>query len=206
MLDERELVIKQRSKLIALRVEFDVFDADGGELGSVVQAGRDAWDKTLHPRADAATLELAASLGVEPRTAHLLTPFEIRSPAGDVLLRLVHIKALKSSVAVCAPDGREIGRITLENVLGKSRFRFEAVGDNVGSMKAVSWKRKNFAIADGEGTEIARVDMTKGTSGDRTDANDYAVHVHRSLEDPLRSLAVASAIAVDLILWQRHDS
>ena len=44
-LDERELVVKQRAKLMGVRVEYDVYGADGGELGSVVQVGRDQLER-----------------------------------------------------------------------------------------------------------------------------------------------------------------
>jgi hypothetical protein len=206
LLEAGELVIKQRAQLMAKRIEFAVLDQHGGELGSVVQVGRDAWDRTLHPRADGETLELAESLGVDAGHAHLLTPFEMRSSTGEVVLRLVTIKALKTSMVVCAPDGAERGRILLENIVGKSRFGLAAAGTNVGSLKALTWRRKTFAVNNGDGVEVARIEMTAGTSGDRTDANDYAVHILEPLDDPMRSLAVASTIAVDLILWQRHSS
>lgn len=55
------------------------------------------------------------------------------------------------------------------------------------------------------GTELATIEMTAGSSGDHTDANEYAVHVHRIADDALRALAVASVVAIDLIVWQRHS-
>src|SRR5439155_11008355 len=66
-LDERELVVKQRAKLMGVRVEYDVYGADGGELGSVVQVGRDQLERTLHPKADAGQVELAEALGIDPK-------------------------------------------------------------------------------------------------------------------------------------------
>jgi uncharacterized protein YxjI len=187
VLDRTDLVVKHRPKVVELRVGYDVYDPQGTLVASVVQTGRDNLEKTLHPkREDNAQTSLAMS-----------------DPSGSVLLLVTHVQALKSSLVVAGPDGAEIGRIRLENLVGKSRFALEVAGSKVGALTAETWRKRSFVLVDGGAAEIARVDMTRGTSGDFSHENDYAVHIAQPLDDPLRSLAVAAVIAVDMILWER---
>jgi hypothetical protein len=203
LLELAELVVRQRRQLMAPLIEFDLLDAGGGAVGSVTQVGRDNWDKTLHPRADDETKALAATLGVPADRAYLLTPYELRSTTDEVVLRLVFLQAAKSSVIVCRPDDTELGRIRLENLLGKRRLAMEVAGTRVGAIRPESLRNKSWTVTEAQDVELAHIEMTYGSSGDRTDANDYAVHLRQPLEEPLRSLTAAAVIAVDLIVWQR---
>jgi hypothetical protein len=203
LLELTELVVQQRRQLMAPLIGFDLLGADGAAVGSVVQVGRDSWDRTLHPRADEDTKALAATLGVPESRAHLLTPYEVRSTTDEVVLRLVLLQAAKSSVVVCRPDGAELGRIRLENHLGKRRLAMEVSGATVGAIRPESARNKAWRVTDAQDAELAQIDMTYGSSGDHTAANDYAVHLRQPLDDPLRSLTVVAVIAVDLIVWQR---
>ena len=187
LLDETDLVVKHRPKLLERRIGYDVYGLQDNHLGSVVQVGRDNLEKTLHPQ----------------RSDNAQTAFEMSDAADRVVLQLTHIQALRSSLVVNNAAGSEVGRIRLEKILGKSRFDFEAAGARVGAMNAASWRKRGFLILDGAGDEIARIDMTRGSSGDHAHHNEYAVHIHRHLQDPLRSLTLAAVIAVDMILWER---
>jgi hypothetical protein len=187
LLDQSDFVVKHRPKLMERRVGYDIYDEQGTVLGSVVQVGRDNLEKTLRPS----------------RADNVQTPFEMSDVAGSVVLALTHVKAFKSSLVVGRPDGSEIGRIRLENILGKSRFAIEVAGARVGAVTAKTWRKRSFAITDGETAEIAGIEMTHGSSGDHSHQNVYEVHIQRLLADPLRSLAVAAVIAVDLTLWER---
>jgi hypothetical protein len=187
LLEQSDLVVKHRPKLLERRVGYDIFDERGAPVGSVVQIGRDNLEKTLRPsRADNAQ-----------------TSFEMSDASGAVVLLLTYRQALKSSLVVAHPDGSEIGRIRLENLIGASRFTLDLAGANVGAMTATSWRKRNFVIVDGAANEIARIDMTHGSSGDHAHHNEYAVHVHGRPADPFRSFTLAAAIAVDMILWER---
>ena len=136
------------------------------------------------------------------RSDNARTPLELRDPSGPVLL-LTHIQAAKSSLMVQRPDGADVGRIRLENLFGKSRFTLEVAGVSAGRVAARTWRRKNFSVVDDQGTEVASVDMTHGSSGDHSHDNHYAVHIASGLADPLRALSFAAVIAVDTILWTR---
>ena len=187
LLDQTDLVVKRRPMLFERRVGYDVLDQQGTLLGSAVQVGRDNLEKVLRPR----------------RSDNARTSFELSEHSGVVVLRLTHIQAFKSSLVVELPNAVEVGRIRLEKLLGKSRFALEVAGAGVGAISAETWRNKNFVVVEGQAAELARIDMTSGNSGDHSHANDYTVHINRRLEDPLRSLAVAAVIAVDMILWNR---
>ncbi len=187
LLDQTDLVVKHRPMLFERRVGYDVLDQQGTLLGSAVQVGRDNLEKLLRPR----------------RSDNVRTSFELSEHSGSVVLRLTHIQAFKSSLVLELPNGAEVGRIRLEKRLGKSRFALEVAGTGVGAMTAKTWRNKNFVVVDGQAAELARIDMTRGHSGDHSHANDYTIHINRRLEDPLRSLAVAAVIAADMILWHR---
>jgi uncharacterized protein YxjI len=77
-------------------------------------------------------------------------------------------------------------------------------GQVVGAIQAENWRAWNFAITDHTGTEVARITKTwEGLARTMfTTADNYAVQVHRRLEEPLASLVLASALTVDTALKQ----
>jgi hypothetical protein len=190
VLDMSDFEVHHRPATIELRIGYDFDDGDGNPLATIEQVGRDNLQKTLRPS----------------RTDATQTALELRDPGGEPVLSLVHQRALKSSLDVCTPAGDDIGSFRLENLVGKSRFTVTAgpTGATVGTLAARTWKRKNFALATADGSEVARVDMTKGSSGDFSHDNRWAVHIEQPLDDPMRALAVAAVIAVDMILWERR--
>lgn len=187
VLDQTDFVVRRRPMVFEVRAGYDIYDQQATvALGSVEQVGRDNLEKLKRPQ----------------RSDNARTPLELRDPSGPVLL-LTHIQAAKSSLVVERPDGADVGRIRLENLFGKSRFTLEVAGVSAGRVAARTWRRKNFAVVDDQGTEVASIDMAHGSSGDHSHDNHYAVHIASGLVDPLRALAFAAVIAVDTILWTR---
>ena len=187
VLTETDFVVKRRPQVFEVRTGYDICDPQGDSaLASVEQVGRDNIEKLTRPQ----------------RADNAKTFLELRDASGPVLV-LTHIQAAKSSLVVARPDGVELGRVRLEKLFGKSRFAIEAAGVGMGTVAARTWRNKNFAVCDGSGAEVAQVDMTRGSSGDASHDNQYAVHVDPAVADPLRALAVAVVIAVDMILWTR---
>ncbi len=84
------------------------------------------------------------------------------------------------------------------------RFGLEAGGQRLGSIKAEDVKAWDFRIEDAAGAEVARVTKTwAGWAKERfTRADNYVVQLHRPLAEPLRSLVLAAALAVDVALKQ----
>jgi uncharacterized protein YxjI len=101
-------------------------------------------------------------------------------------------------------NGAPVGEIIQANVFGKIRFDLVAGGQLVGAIQAENWRAWNFAISDASGAEVARITKTwEGLAKTLfTTADNYVVHVHTRLPDPLASMVIASALTVDTALKQ----
>jgi hypothetical protein len=88
------------------------------------------------------------------------------------------------------------------------RFGLVANGQRLGSIHTESTWSWDFDVRDTAGTEVARITKTwAGWAKERfTKADNYVLQVHRPLEEPLRSLVVAAALALDIALKQGEPS
>lgn len=188
---EPVLVVNQKAKLIEVNNEYAVFDQHGHQIGAVRQVGQ-------------STLKKAARLltSLDQFMTHEL---QVVDAAGRVVLALTRpAKFVKSKVLVRDATGTEVGQVVQQNAIGKIRFSLEAGGRAVGSINAENWRAWNFAVTDHTGAEIARITKTwEGLAKTMfTTADNYVVQIHRPLDDPLRSLVVGAALAVDTALKQ----
>jgi len=89
-------------------------------------------------------------------------------------------------------------------VIGKIRFSLIGPSGPIGTLNGENWRTWNFNIKDNDGTEVARITKTwEGLAKTMfTTADNYVLQIHRPLDEPLRSLVVASAASVDLALKQ----
>jgi Scramblase len=190
LLAEPVLVVNQRLKLVELRNEYHVYDQHGRPIGTVQQA-------TQTPLAF--LLRLFSDLDVAlPITLHFL------NASGQAEL-VLHKPWFRWVCSVRQPGGAELGTIAKQFRLGKARFALADPGGRpLGEVRAQNWRAKDFAVLDGAGVQVARV--TKKWAGLRelfTDADNYVVQVDPALTDPLRSLAIASCLGVDVIMKQK---
>jgi len=189
LLDEPVLVVKQKLKLVELRNEYGVFDPGGRQVGAVTQVGQ-------------SPLAFLARLFTSWDVALPIT-LEIRGPSGPELL--VQKPWFTWRCQVTRPDGLPLGQIVKQIRLGKARFTLlDPGGAQLGEVRAENWRAKDFSVRDGAGQELARV--TKRWAGLRelfTDADTYVVEVLPAAVDPLRSLAVASCLVIDVIMKQK---
>ena len=190
LLSQQVLVVRQRLKLVELRNQYAVLDPSGRQIGAVEQAPQSplafltrvftSWDVTL------------------PITLHILGP-------GTVPELIVHKPWFTWRCQVLRPDGTPLGEITKKVRLGKARFTlFDPRGVQLGEVRAHNWRAKDFGVYDGAGQAIARV--TKRWAGLRelfTDADTYVVEVSPAAVDPLRSLAVATCLVIDVVMKQK---
>ncbi|MFN2626153.1 MAG: phospholipid scramblase-related protein [Mycobacteriales bacterium] len=189
--DSPVLVVNQKAKLIEITNEYAVYDHNGTQLGSVVEVGQSAAKKLVR-----------VLTNYDQFLTHRL---EVRDMSGRALLHLTRpAKFVKSKVVVATPDGRELGTIRQENAIGKIRFAFEVGAQRVGGIQAENWRAWDFAIVDAQGGEVARIKKTwEGLAKTMfTTADNYVVRIHRPLEEPLRTLVIASALTVDTALKQ----
>ena len=188
---EPVLVVNQKAKLIEVNNEYAVYDQHGSQIGAVREVGQSAAKKVVR---------------VLTRYDQFMThKLQVVDMQGNVLLALTRpAKLVKSKLLVQDGTGREIGQILQQNAIGKIRFALEADGNTHGSINAENWRAWNFNIQDHTGTEIARITKTwEGLAKTMfTTADNYVVQIHRPLEEPLRSLVIASALCVDTALKQ----
>ncbi len=188
---EPVLVVNQKVKLIELNNEYAIFDQNGTQIGAVRQVGQSTAKKVLR---------FVSSL--DQFMTHKL---QIVDMSGTPVLALTRpAKLVKSRIVVEDGSGREVGQIVQENMIGKIRFGLEAGGQKLGSINAENWRAWNFNIQDAQGEEIARITKTwEGLAKTVfTTADNYVVQIKRLLDEPLRSLVVASALSVDTALKQ----
>jgi uncharacterized protein YxjI len=185
------LVVNQKAKLIEVNTEYAVYDQKGNQIAAVRQVGQSAVKKALR---------FVGS--VDQFLTHKL---QIVDMAGNVHLAVTRpAKIMKSRVEITDGAGRALGTIVQKNMIGKINFALQAGGRTVGEIKAENWRAWNFSIQDPAGNEVARITKTwEGLAKTMfTTADNYVLQIHRPLEEPLRSLVVASALSVDTALKQ----
>jgi uncharacterized protein YxjI len=188
---EPVLVVNQKAKLIELNNEYAIYDQHGTQVGAVRQVGQSTAKKLLRLVAD-----------VDQFLTHKL---QIVDASGRPVLALTRpAKLFKSRVVVEDGDGRPVGEIVQENVVGKIHFGLQVGGRRIGSINAENWRAWNFNIQDESGAEVARITKTwEGMAKTMfTTADNYVVQIYKSLDEPLRSLVVAAALGVDTALKQ----
>jgi uncharacterized protein YxjI len=186
---EPVLVVSQKVKVIELNNEYAIYDQQGTQIGAVRQVGQSMAKKALR---------MVSS--VDQFMTHKLQVVDVQ---GNVLLALTRpAKVMKSKVIVQGPHAEELGQIVQQNVFGKIRFSLESGGHTYGAINAENWRAWNFHVVDDAGTEVARITKTwEGLARTMfTTADNFVVQIHRPLEEPLRSLVVASSLAVDTAL------
>jgi uncharacterized protein YxjI len=185
------LVVNQKVKLIELSNEYAIFDQHGTQIGAVREVAQSTAKRMIR-----------ALSSYDQFLTHKL---QIVDMQGSVLLALTRpAKIMKSKIVVSDGHGREIGQVVQQNVIGKIRFGLESGGHVYGSINAENWRAWNFNIQDHTGAEVARVTKTWEGLGKTlfTTADNYVVQLHSELQDPLRSLVLASSLSIDTALKQ----
>ncbi len=188
---EPVLVVNQKAKIIEVNNEYAIYDQGGNQIGAVRQVGQSAAKKVLRVLTSA-----------DQFMTHKL---QVVDMANNVLLALTRpAKVFKSRIIVQDGAGRELGQIVQQNMIGKIRFSLVADGTTYGSINGENWRAWNFNIQDQAGNEVGRITKTwEGLAKTMfTTADNYVVHIQHPLDDPLRSLVVASALCVDTALKQ----
>lgn len=185
------LVVNQKTKLIEINNEYAIYDQHGNQIGAVRQVGQSTLKKIVR---------VVSSL--DQFFTHVL---EVVDANGNLQMTLTRpAKLLKSRIEITDPNGGPIGTIRQLNAIGKIRFSMEARGTLVGYLNAKNWRAWNFSITDSQGNEVATISKSwEGLARTLfTTADRYVVKIDDSLEDPLRTLVVASAVSIDTALKQ----
>ena len=188
---EPVLVVNQKTKIIELTNEYSVYDGNGTQIGAVKEVGQSALKKLFRLIGE-----------YDQYFTHRL---EVRDLAGRPQLLITRpAKIFKSKVIVERPGAGEVGRLIQLNVMGKIRFGLMVGDQQVGELRSENWRAWNFSIVDAQGVEVATIQKTfEGLARTMfTSADNYVVRIHRTLEDPLLSMVVASALTIDTALKQ----
>lgn len=186
--------IHQRRKFLELRNEYTLVDAEGRTIGTATQE-RQSFLALL--------VRIFSALDVA-----LPMTLEVRGTDDQVQL-VLHKPWFTWRVEVSAPATGVIGTIRKQIRVGKARFSLAGpTGEVLGEVRARDWRARDFSVHDAVDSEVARV--TKEWRGLLTeafsDADSYAVTFQSQLGHPLRALAFASALAVDIVLKQKDSS
>lgn len=185
------LVVNQRSKLIEVVTEYQVFDSTGAVVAHVAQIGQSGVKKFFR-----------FVLSFDQFMTHR---FAVTDPSGYKVLEVVRPrKWFKSRIEVHAEHGF-VGRVVQQNVFGHINFgMFDGNGTHLATLKAENWRAWDFRVELPNGQEVARV--TKTWEGFArtifTNADTYVVRIGYQMPDPLRTLVIATALTVDLALKQ----
>ncbi len=189
---ESVLVVNQKAKLIELANEYKVFDAAGVQIGAVRQVGQSKWKKVAR-----------LLFNFDMLMRHEL---QIVDTAGTTQLSVIKPRAfLRPKMLINGARGELLGSIAIKLRFGKARFLlFDATGVEVGTLNAENFRAWNFTMADTSGAEIAKITKTWEGLGKAifTNADNYVVQLLAPLTNPLQSIAIASALGIDLILKQ----
>jgi uncharacterized protein YxjI len=186
------MVVNQRSKLIEVITEYEIFGSNGALLGRVQQIGQGAFKRFLR--------------FVTVLDQYMTHHFEITAPDGVMVLRVTRPRKLfKSRLEVFDGNNQFLGRIVQNKVFGKINFGiYDPAGQHLATLQAENWRAWDFRVDSPSGVELARVTKTwEGLARTLfTSADTYVVRVHHRLGDPLRQLVAAVALTVDVALKQ----
>jgi hypothetical protein len=183
--------LHQRRKVFELRNQYTLTGETGEPIGAVEQVSQSRFTFL----------------------ARLISGFDVTLPVtlavtttdGALDLRLTK-PWFRFRVTVTGANGDLLGRVRKRVRMGKAVFTVTGGGDEpLGHLRAENWRARDFRFDDVSGTEVARV--TKSWRGllteTITDADSYAVIFPPTTSEPLRQLALASALAVDLTMKQK---
>jgi uncharacterized protein YxjI len=185
--------LHQKRKFLELRNQYTLTDEEGKEIGKVEQ-------KKQSPLAF--ILRLATSLDVAlPVTLH------VTDTSGEEVLNL-HKPWFRWGITVSG-GGRDLGKVQKQLRVGKATYEVTGPdGQEFAHLKAENWRAKDFKLEDSSGGEVGRITKQwRGLVTEMfTDADSYAVTFAPESPVDSKALALASALAVDLIQKQKDTN
>lgn len=191
LLQRSTFVVEQIRKFFEMRNQYRIFDEEGTQIGSIEQVKQSA-------------LALLARFGTDLDVA-LPTWLDVNDSDGRAVLHL-HKPWFRMTFGVSGADGTEVGSISKRIRLGKARFTLsDSQGTEIGEIRAENWRARDFSVSDQTGTEVARTTKKwRGLATEMfTDADTYVVNIEPYASDPIRSLALAGCLAIDVIMKEK---
>ena len=191
LLQHGTFVVEQKRKLFEMQNQYRIFDPDGTQIGTVEQV-------------DQSVVAVLARFGSDLDVALPMT-LEVADAASRAVLRM-HKPWFRRTFSVSRSDGTVLGSIAKSIRLGKARFAVTgATGSDLGEIRALNWRAKNFTVVDHTGVEVAQTTKEwRGLATELfTDADTYVVTLGANATDPLRSIALAASLAIDVVMKQK---
>lgn len=90
----------------------------------------------------------------------------------------------------------------MDNAFGRTRFDFEVGGQRIGGLAAENLRAWDIEVLDAQDQHIGQISKTWQGLGEAVSstADNCVLQLHRPLQDPLLSMVIASALAVDAAL------
>lgn len=170
--------------------QYRVLDDDGTLLAEASETGR--------PKRETLRSIFPGKSDLDPRTV-LLT-----SPDGDPLL-IVDKREGRELTVLERPGGELVGQIRTER-LGRRYLLIDTDEHKVGEI-GVDVGHNNFTVTDAKGTKVALVRKRWAGLATHllTTADRYTVEISDPVPEPLRTFAMATAIAMDMALHEAKD-
>ncbi|MEW2359856.1 phospholipid scramblase-related protein [Spirillospora sp. NPDC029432] len=165
---------------------------------------------------DGTLLALADQIGERARSERLRTYFPGKSelharavllvtPEDETPLLVVDKEEGRMRTTVARPDGGLVGTFRTERV-GRRYVLLDGDDKTIGDI-TVDLARNNFTVKDTEGRRVGHV--RKKWAGIATHllttADKYTVEIDDPVPEPLRTLVVTTAIAMDMFLHESKD-
>jgi uncharacterized protein YxjI len=187
------LVVEQKKKLVDLSTDYSIFDEGGERVGHVRQIDQGVSHKLLR--------------FVSNVDKYLKFSFEVADASGAILLRLTRPAKVRGSRLIVEDGlGRSIGEIVQTNMLGTINFALESGGVLVGEMMGQSWRDRKFTIKDRQSNRVGDVSKRwEGMRGAFHAEDRYAVRLEPDTSEPLRTLAIAASVCLDVALHHEEN-
>jgi hypothetical protein len=197
LLTEDVLVVERFTELGRRWADRSVLRADGTRAG------------TLRRAAPTAHRPGAGLKALVTRDQTRNDVVELVDDTQAAVLTLVRpVGAPKTSVEVHDGEGRDAGRIVQQSIR-RDETTYSFLGPNgrfLGDLQAENWVSWNLRVVDGNAREVATItrDWTGLDLARFPRPDDYVVRITESLHEPLRTLVVACAVSLEVVV--RPDS
>lgn len=189
--DTNPLLVRQPKRFLADLSDYEVFDNHGRQVAQVREQGAGGGMQVLRA--------LYRGTGGFARRVHVDDMF-----GHTRLIIQKHWSWVTASTSVLLPNGRLVGSIEQGMRFFGARFTLRDPDKHTIGVIEGDVVGMDFRIKDPADHEVARVDRNIPDLGEVfTTADSYVLHRrYSSLPQPLDTLVVASAIAIDLVLHE----
>jgi len=192
MLTTPTVQLEQQARVVESSSVYALSGPQTGPLGQAVQVGQGR---------GARFLKAASNLD-----RNMPVTVEFQDPSGSVVMTLNKPGGVgPQRFVVTDPTGAEIGQINQRIRVVREAFELVVTGQPAGVLASENWYDYRFSVLDASGAAYAQVQKVyEGYARARfTSADRYTVQYAPDASPVQRAIALASAIAMDIALYQR---